>query len=487
MELKKVLNGIEGLKAKGNLDVDINNIECDSKKITNGDMFVAIKGYDYDGHDYIDEAIENGARVIVMQEGNKISKSKINDDITIIMSENTRKVLAISACNFYKNPSTKFKLIGITGTKGKTTTAYMLKAILEKCNQKVGIIGTIANCIGEEKISESTRTTPESIELQRILAKMAEEKVDTVIMEVSSQSLKLNRVDGCDFDIGIFTNFSKDHISQKEHTDMEDYYNSKLKLFTMCKTAYINTDDFYVAKLKNKGLNCEINTFGVDNSADLIAKDITITNVTSDFKVKIGTRNERIKVSIPGRYSVYNSLAAISVALKFGADAEKIKEALVNISVPGRSEIVPNKRGLTIMIDYAHTPESLESILTTVKSYTKGKVISVFGCGGDRDTTKREIMGEIAGKIADYTVITSDNPRTEKPEEIIKQIEVGIKKTGSKYISIVDRIEAIKHAINIATKADIIVLAGKGHETYQEINGKKQHLDEREIINQIIK
>lgn len=487
MELKKVLNGIEGLKAKGNLDVDINNIECDSKKITNGDMFVAIKGYDYDGHDYIDEAIENGARVIVMQEGNKISKSKINDDITIIMSENTRKVLAISACNFYKNPSTKFKLIGITGTKGKTTTAYMLKAILEKCGQKVGIIGTIANCIGEEKISESTRTTPESIELQRILAKMTEEKVDTVIMEVSSQSLKLNRVDGCDFDIGIFTNFSKDHISEKEHTDMEDYYNSKLKLFTMCKTAYINTDDFYVAKLKNKGLDCEINTFGIDNTANLVAKDITITNLTSDFKVKIGTRNERIKVSIPGRYSVYNSLAAISVALKFGADAEKIKEALSNISVPGRNEIVPNKKGLTIMIDYAHTPESLENILTTVKSYTRGRVIAVFGCGGDRDSTKREIMGEIAGKIADFTIITSDNPRTEKPEEIINQIEVGIKKTGSKYISIVDRAEAIKHAINMATKADVIVLAGKGHETYQEINGKKQHLDEREIINQIIK
>lgn len=487
MELKKVLNGIEGLKAKGNLDVDINNIECDSKKITNGDMFVAIKGYDYDGHDYIDEAIENGARVIVMQEGNKISKSKINDDITIIMSENTRKVLAISACNFYKNPSTKFKLIGITGTKGKTTTAYMLKAILEKCGQKVGIIGTIANCIGEEKISESTRTTPESIELQRTLAKMAESKVDTVIMEVSSQSLKLNRVDGCDFDIGIFTNFSKDHISKKEHADMEDYYNSKLKLFTMCKTAYINADDFYVAKLKNKGLDCQINTFGIDNSANLVAKDITVTNTTSDFKVKIGSRNERIKVSIPGRYSVYNSLAAISVALKFGADAEIIKESLGNISVPGRSEIVPNKKGLTIMIDYAHTPESLENILTTVKSYTRGRVIAVFGCGGDRDSTKREIMGEIAGKIADYTVITSDNPRTEKPEEIIKQIEVGIKKTGSKYISIVDRVEAIKHAINMATKADIIVLAGKGHETYQEINGKKQHLDEREIINQIIK
>ena len=221
MELKKVLNGIEGLKAKGDLDVDINNIECDSKKITNGDMFVAIKGYDYDGHDYIDEAIENGAKVIVMQEGNKISKSKITDDITVVMSENTRELLAKSACNFYKNPSTKFKLIGITGTKGKTTTAYMLKEILEKRGQKVGIIGTIANCIGDEKISDSTRTTPESIELQRILAKMAAEKVDTVIMEVSSQSLKLNRVDGCDFDIGIFTNFSKDHISEKEHTQLE--------------------------------------------------------------------------------------------------------------------------------------------------------------------------------------------------------------------------------------------------------------------------
>ncbi len=487
MELKRVLNGIEGLKAKGDLDVDITNIECDSKKIQKGDMFVAIKGYDDDGHDYIDEAIENGARVIVIQEGSNISKSKLNNDITIIISKNTRELLSKAACNFYKNPSGNFRLIGITGTKGKTTTAYMLKAILEKHGQKVGMIGTIANYVGDEKISESSRTTPESIELQRILAKMAEKEVDTVIMEVSSQSLKLNRVDGCEFNIGIFTNFSKDHISEKEHTDMEDYYNSKVKLFTMCDTAYINADDFYVAKLKNKDLKCEIKTFGIDNSADLIAKDLTVTNITSDFKVKIGTRNERIKVSIPGRYSVYNSLAAISVALKFGVNAEEIKSALENISVPGRSEIVPNKKGLTIMIDYAHTPESLENILSTVKSYTRGRVISVFGCGGDRDKTKRPIMGEISGKIADFTIITSDNPRTEKPEEIIEQIEVGIKKANDKYISIVDRTEAIKYAINMATKADIIVLSGKGHETYQEINGKKHHLDEREIINEIIK
>ena len=487
MELRKILNGIEGLKAKGNLDVNVTKIECDSKKINQGDMFVAIKGYDNDGHEFINEAIENGAKVIVVEEGSNFSKEKINDDITIIMSNNTRELLAISACNFYKNPSRKFKLIGITGTKGKTTTSYMLKAILEKHGQKVGLIGTIANYIGDKKISDSCRTTPESIELQKMLAQMAEENVDTVIMEVSSQSLKLNRVNGCNFDYGIFTNLSKDHISEKEHKDMEDYYNSKVKLFTMCSTAFINADDFYVAKLKNQDLNCEVKTFGIDNTADLIAKDLTVTNVTSDFKVKIGTKNERIKVTIPGRYSVYNALAAISVALKFGVNADEIKAALENISVPGRSEIVPNKKGLTIMIDYAHTPESLENILQTVKSYTRGRVISVFGCGGDRDKTKRPIMGEISGKIADFTIITSDNPRTEKPEDIIEQIEAGIKKVNDKYISIIDRKEAIAYAINMATKADIIVLAGKGHETYQEINGEKNHLDEREIIKQIIK
>ncbi len=299
MELKKVLSGIEDLKAKGNLDIDVDKIECDSKKITKGDMFVAIKGYDNDGHEYIDEAIENGAKVVVVEKGCNFSKEKLTDDITVLVCPNTRELLAIASCNFYKNPSKKFNLIGITGTKGKTTTAFMLKAILEKHGQKVGIIGTIANYIGDEKISESSRTTPESLELQQMLAKMAEEKVDTVIMEVSSQSLKLSRVDGCDFDIGVFTNFSKDHISKKEHTDMDDYYNSKVKLFTMCKTAYINADDFYVAKLKNKDLSCEIKTFGIDNSADLIAKDLTVTNTTSDFKVKIDGKNERIKVTIP--------------------------------------------------------------------------------------------------------------------------------------------------------------------------------------------
>ena len=306
-------------------------------------------------------------------------------------------------------------------------------------------------------------------------------------MEVSSQSLKLHRVDGCNFKIGVFTNFSEDHISEKEHPDMNDYFNSKLKLFDMCKKGFINADDYTISKVKKLVKDCDIKTYGIDNVSDLLAKDITVTNQSVDFKVKIGTRNERVKTGIPGRFSVYNSLAAISIAGTFGVDAEKIKEALLEVKVPGRSELVPNKKELTIMIDYAHSPESLQNILSAVKNYTRGRVICLFGCGGDRDSGKRPIMGEISGNIADFTIITSDNPRTEKPEEIVKQIEVGTKKTKGKYIAIVDRIEAIKYAIDMANKNDIILLAGKGHETYQEINGEKHPFDEREIIKKLIK
>ncbi len=487
MKLKAVLNGIEGLKAKGNLDIDISNISHDSRKVQENGLFIAIKGYETDGHKYIKEAIKNGAKVVLIEEGESIKKSDVNEDTTIVLAPNTRIAMAKVACNFYNNPSTKFNLIGITGTKGKTTTSFMIKAILEKHGQKVGLIGTIANYIGDKNLGESQRTTPESLELQELFAEMVKQKVDTVVMEVSSQSLKLHRVDGCSFNIGVFTNFSEDHISEKEHPDMEDYFNSKLKLFDMCKIGYINADDYRVARVKNLVKDCDIKTYGIDNSADLLAKDITVTNASVDFKVKIGNRNERVKTGIPGRFSVYNSLVAISIASRFNVTADEIKEALLEVRVPGRSELVPNKKELTIMIDYAHSPESLQNILSAVKSYTRGRVISVFGCGGDRDPGKRPQMGEISGNIADFTVITSDNPRTEDPEEIVKQIEVGTKKTKGKYITIVDRIEAIKYAINMANKNDIIVLAGKGHETYQEINGKKYPFDEREIIKKLIK
>ena len=486
MELRAVISGIDGLKARGNLDIEIEAIESDSRKITKNAMFVAIVGFETDGHKYIKQAIENGASAIMIQEGAKLNKSDITDDVTVIMAPDTRVATSKMACNFYKNPSTKFKLIGITGTKGKTTTTFMIKSILEAQGKKVGLIGTVANYIGNKNLGESTRTTPDSIEVQKLFSQMVEENVDVVVMEVSSQALKLHRVEGCDFDIGVFTNFSEDHISPNEHPDMEDYFNSKLKLMKMCKTSFINSDDFKVSKIKKLLPDKDIKSYGIDNETDLLAKDITVTNASVDFKVKIDGKNERVKTGIPGRFSVYNSLAAISVATKLGANAEVIKEALLNVRVPGRSELVDNKKGLTIMIDYAHSPESLQSILSAVKSYTRGKVISVFGCGGDRDKAKRPIMGQISSNIADFTIITSDNPRTEKPEDIIEQIEDGAKKAKGKYTCITNRTEAIKYAIEMATKNDIIVLAGKGHETYQEINGQKHHYDERKIIKEVI-
>ena len=486
MKLNEMLVGLEGLKVRGDLEKEITGLERDSKEIKKGFLFVAIKGFAVDGHEYIEEAIENGAVAVMIEEGCDLKSLKISQDVTIVMAKNTREGLAICSSNFYGNPSRKFKLIGVTGTKGKTTTTFMIKEILEKAGKKVGLIGTIATYINGEKIKDSDRTTPESIELQRDFAQMAEAGVEAVVMEVSSQSLKLHRVDGCEFDIVLFTNFSEDHISPKEHPDMKDYFDSKLKLFKMCKTGIVNVDDLHGAKVPALFPDDNITTYGIDNFAKVLAKDITITNSYVDFKVKITDRNERVKTCIPGRFSVYNSLAAICVAQKFGVSPEIVKEALAEVRVPGRSELVNNKRELPIMIDYAHSPESLENILQAVKSYTRGKVISVFGCGGDRDSGKRPIMGEISGRIADFTFITSDNPRTEDPQKIVEQIEEGMKKTKGKYKVVVDRVEAIKQAIQMATKRDIIVLAGKGHEPYQEINGVKYPFDERIIVNDII-
>ena len=483
MELKKILVGLEGIKAKGNVDLEIKGIEKNSKEVKEGYMFVAIKGFSVDGHKFIASAIENGATAVMVEEGCDLKSLNIPENVTILMVPDTRKALAICSSNFYGNPSAQLKLIGVTGTKGKTTTTFMIKEILEKAGKKVGLIGTIATYINGKRIKDSDRTTPESLELQQTFRQMVDEGVEVCVMEVSSQSLKLHRVDGCQFDIVLFTNFSEDHISEKEHPTMEDYFNSKLKLFEMCKTGIVNADDLHAAKIPRLFPESNIVTYGIDNFANVLAKDITIT---VDFKVKITDRNERVKTGIPGRFSVYNSLAAICVAQKFGIDPEVIKEALLDVRVPGRSELVDNKLDLTIMIDYAHSPESLQNILQAAKSYTRGRVISVFGCGGDRDSGKRPIMGEISGKIADYTIVTSDNPRPEDPQKIVDQIEEGIKKTKGKSEVVVDRVEAIEHAIKMANKRDIIILAGKGHEPYQEINGIKHPFDERIIVKDII-
>lgn len=487
MNLKKILLGLKNIKAKGEIDREVTAITNDSREVIEGSLFFAIKGFSNDGTQYIPTAIEKGAKVILVDDKFDLRSVEIPADVTLVVVPDARYAMAICSCNFYDNPSRKLKLIGVTGTKGKTTTTYMMKEMLQKQGYKTGLIGTIAIYSGDKKLEDSDRTTPESIKLQKILAQMVDDGCQLVVMEVSSQSFKLHRVAGCEFYAGLFTNFSEDHISPKEHPDMEDYFNSKLELMKMCKYGFINADDLQVSKVPKLLPDKDIKTYGIDNQCDLLAKDITITNSYVDFKVKIGERNERIKVGIPGRFSVYNSLAAISVAMKLGCNAENIKESLLDVRVPGRSELVNNSKELTIMIDYAHSPESLENILNAVKSYTRGRVISVFGCGGDRDSAKRPKMGEISGKIADFTIITSDNPRTEDPEKIVSQIEEGIKKTNGKYVCIVDRVEAIKYAIDMASKKDLILLAGKGHEPYQEINGVKHPFDERIIVDQIIK
>ena len=486
MNLKEVLIGLEGLKARGNIDIEIEGIAFNSKEVKENYLFVAIKGFETDGHKYVEEALEKGAKAILIEEGCDLKSLNIPNDIAIVMARDTREALAIISCNYYKNPSNKLKLIGITGTKGKTTTTYMIKEILEKAGKKVGLIGTIETEIAGKKIKNNDRTTPESLELQKLLDNMVKAGVEIAVMEVSSQSLKLHRVTGCTFDMVVFTNFAEDHISPNEHPSMEDYLESKLKIFSMCKQAIVNADDLQGCKMQKRFPELQITTYGIDNWANLLAKDITITNSYVDFKIKLTDKNERVKTCIPGRFSVYNSLASICIAQKYGINSEIIKQALLEVRVPGRSEMVDNKLELPIMIDYAHTPESLQNILSAVKIYTRGRVISVFGCGGNRDSAKRPLMGEVSGKTADYTIITSDNPRNEKPEEIAEQIEKGIKKTKGKYEVIIDRKEAIKKAIKMANKRDIIVLAGKGHELEQEINGEKNPFDERKIIKEII-
>lgn len=483
MKLRTILNGLEELKAKGNLDEEITSIAYDSRKVKEDGVFVAIKGFNVNGHDYIAQAVQKGVKAVVVQDGEKIKKSDFNEDTVIVVAPDTRIALAKMSANFFGNPTRKLKTIGVTGTKGKTTTTYMIKEILEKAGHKVGLIGTIANYIGNEKIGDNhSRTTPESLELQEMFSKMVEQNVEIAVMEVSSQSLKLNRVYGIDFDMAIFTNFTEDHISPNEHPNMEDYFNCKLELIKNAKKSYINADDYNVAKIKTMLKDKDISTFGIDNMADMLAKDVTIRNTSVDFRAKINGKNERIKVGIPSRFTVYNALAAFCVVNNFGVTIDQTREALEQIAVPGRMEMVPNKKGLNIMIDYAHSPASLESVLKAVKAYTRGRVISVFGCGGDRDTKKRPIMGEISGKNAAYTIITSDNVRTENPEDIVKQIEEGIKHTKTQYKVIVDREEAIKYAISIANKNDMIVLSGKGHENYEEINGKRYPFDERKIV-----
>jgi UDP-N-acetylmuramoyl-L-alanyl-D-glutamate--2,6-diaminopimelate ligase len=480
MLLKSLIEGLEPLDIIGNIDIDIKNIVFDSRKATNNSLFVCIDGTTTDGHTFIPEAVENGAKAVLVQK-----EVDLPFGITMIRIKDTRYGLAFVSNKFFNNPSKKFKLIGITGTKGKTTTTFMVKEILRTAGHKIGLVGTIHNMIDDQIIYGSPITTPESYDLQFLFNEMSQAKVNSVVIEVSSQGLNLHRVSCNDFDIGVFTNLYKDHISPKEHKDMEDYLNAKIKLFKMCKIGLVNKDSPYSDKVINEA-RCDIVTFGIKGDCDIKAYDIVKHPHSVEFKINSKWLKGYFTVNIPGMFTVYNALTAIGVSILMDIPYRYIKKALEKVNVPGRAEIVTTKEEFTVIVDYAHTADSLENILSAVKDFTKGRVICIFGCGGNRDKLRRFGMGEVSGKIADLTIITSDNPRSEDPLSIINDIEVGINKTDANYIKIIDRYEAIKYAILNAKPNDVIVIAGKGHETYQIFKDKTIHFDDREAAKEIL-
>lgn len=487
MLLKYILNNIENIEIIGDSNIEIDNISSNSKEITSNGFFFALQGFNIDGTKFIPDAITNGAKAIALDSSTDIDSIDIPSNITIVKMPNPRYNLAIASCNLYDYPSKKTKLIAVTGTKGKTSSTFMIKSILEAHGYKVGLIGSIAVYIGDKKLEDTNRTTPESYDIQKCLYNMVKEKVDFVVIEVSSQAMKLDRVVGCDFDICLFTNLSEDHISEREHKDMEDYFNAKLSLAKQCPIIVTDLDNNYTKTIPSILPDKLVKTFSIDSKdSNLIASNISLTSSYTQFDTVINGKKETIRVSIPGRFSVYNALGSMLVALNYGVTADNIKNALSDFKVLGRSELVPNKLGLTIMLDYAHTPDSLENILKTVKAYTKGRVICTWGVGGDRDRAKRPIMGEISGRLADLTVLTSDQIRTEDPNRILSDIEVGLKKVNANYVKILHRTEAIKYAITVAKKDDIIVIPGLGHDMYIEYMGVKYPYNEREVIANII-
>lgn len=482
MRLKSLLQGLDYELIQGSIDTEVNNVNFNSKEIADGDMFICIKGYTSDGHKYVDSAINNGAKVILCQDNINVSSN-----ITVIKVLDTRYAMAIVSSAYFDNPSKKLKVIGVTGTKGKTTTAYMIKAMLEAANYKVGLIGTIETIIGDKHI-QSENTTPESFLIHKYFDDMVKNNIQVVVMEVSSQGLMLYRTAGIEFDYGIFTNISPDHIGPNEHKDFEEYMNCKGMLFKQCKVGIINADDI---KYKDviKGHTCEIETYGLSDKADLRANNIHLINGNGflgiEYKLS-GLINGTINVDIPGKFSVYNSLTAIAIARHFNISMEIITKALKEIKVKGRIEIIPISKEYTLMIDYAHNAMSLESILTTLREYNPKRLVCLFGCGGDRSKLRRFEMGEVSGNLADLTVVTSDNPRSEDPQAIVNDIKVGVSKTKGEFVEILDRKEAIKYVISKALPGDVIVLAGKGHEDYQILNTGKIHFDEREVIKDIV-
>ena len=434
-----------------------------------------------DGHTFIDSVVENGVTSVIVEKEVEVPKG-----VTVVRVESTRMALACMSAAFFGYPAKELKTIGITGTKGKTTTSYMVKSILERTGFKTGLIGTIETIIGDQHIP-AVNTTPESYVVQKTFREMVDAGMECVVMEVSSQGLMLHRVGGFVFDYGIFTNLEPDHIGPNEHKDFEEYMRCKSMLFKQCRVGIVNIDDTH-AEAVLEGHTCNVETYGFSPNADLCAENVGLINKPGFLGVSYsisGKMQMDVEMDVPGKFSVYNSLAAIAICRHFGVKEEAIKEALKGIRVKGRVELLPVSDHFTLMIDYAHNAMSLESLLTTLREYDPKRLVCLFGCGGNRSKLRRYEMGEISSKLADLTVITSDNPRNEEPNAIMEDILTGVKKADGEYVMIADRKEAIRYCMVNAQEGDVIVLAGKGHEDYQEIQGKKYHMDERELVQQV--
>lgn len=480
MKLKELMGSICYQRIQGNIEVDISHLSYNSKHIQPGTLFFCIKGFQTDGHQYAIDAVQKGAIALIVED----SISNIPEDITVLQVDNTRKVMSLISTNFYNHPASKMNIIGVTGTNGKTTITFLIDAIIKEAGRKTGVIGTIHNKIGD-KVVPSERTTPESIDLQKLFAQMESEKVDDIIMEVSSHSLALDRVAGCHFKVGVFTNLTLDHLDF--HKTMDQYKAAKAKLFQHSEYAVINADDS-VAEYIIKSSNGKVLTYGIDKDADLIAYDLQITAAGVSFNIDIDNEKRNFYLNIPGKFSVYNGLAAIGTCLCLGIPPSIIQEGLKKVNnVPGRFQTISSPVGYRIIVDYAHAPDGLENILKTVQEFKTGRIITVFGCGGNRDKSKRPIMGKIAGTYSDFCVLTSDNPRSEEPLQILDEIEVGIQKTDCPYTKIVDRKKGIIFALEEARAEDIVIIAGKGHEKYQIFDqGQKIHFDDVEIVEEYI-
>ena len=479
---RELLKDLEYQVLSGSIDVNVNELVYNTKKVTKESMFVCIKGAAFDSHDAAADAAKSGAIVIVAER-----PVEVPEGICVVLVKDTRYALALISAAYFDYPARKLKVIGITGTKGKTTTTFMIRSILEHAGIRTGLIGTIETIIGDRHIPASN-TTPESYTIQAYFAAMVEAGCQVAVMEVSSQGLKLHRTAGILFDIGIFTNLAPDHIGPNEHESFEEYLECKSRLFRQCRVGIVNADDEHCGQVL-EGHTCQVETYGFSDKADLRASDVKLVSRPGFLGVAYhvsGLADFDVEIDMPGRFSVYNSLVAIAVCRHFDISREDVLEALETAQTKGRIEKIKVSDDFTLMIDYAHNAMSLESLLTTLKEYHPKRLVCLFGCGGNRSRMRRFEMGEVSGRLADLTVITSDNPRFEEPQAIIDDIRTGIEKTDGKFIEIIDRKEAIRYVIEHGQPGDVIVLAGKGHEDYQEIRGVKYPMDERVLIREVL-